>query len=126
VRIRTATTLVVVSAWLLACGEDATDPAPVPFNATAAELLEAAAAVDDASDRLGAALSDQAFANGLRPRLDSLATFIAANRADRAEPTLLAAQQALATSAGTAPAQDAPDRDAIGLALSHIERLLAR
>ncbi len=122
-RLLAATAIVLCAVWA-GCGDDVTASQPVPFNATAVELMEAVEAVDDAHDRLASALADQAFAATLRPQLAALTQHIADNRADRAEPALVAAQQTL--NGSVAPAADGPDRAAIGLALTHIELLLAR
>jgi hypothetical protein len=119
-----AAAAMVLCALGAGCGGDTTEPQPVPFNATAAELTEAGDVVSDAHNRLAGSLVDQTFAATLRPLLNTLNTHIAANRADRAAPALLAAQQAL--NGSVAPAADGPDRAAIRLALDHLERLLAR
>ncbi len=121
---RVVTRLLVGGALLgavaLAGCKDSVAP-PRLLNVSAAQLADITASIADARIRLAPSLQQAATGTALAAALSGLETALATKEVTKIAAAVAAVKQVLTSSAATAPAGDAPDRDAVSVALTVID-----
>lgn len=113
----------VLLATLAACGDAGTEPRP-RIDVSDAELLAATDAVDDAGDRIAMQLDQGSGGGTLYARLNELASRLGTRDPASVSDALARSRAALDQAEGSGPADEAPDRAAIRVALNAVEQLL--
>ncbi|MDQ6828941.1 MAG: hypothetical protein M3081_08755 [Gemmatimonadota bacterium] len=93
---------------------------PRLLQVTDTQLADMIASVSDARVRLAPSLQQTTTGSSLAAALGTLGTALAAKQVAGIATALTAAELVLSSSAATAPAADAPDRDAVSVALAII------